>query len=545
MATPGSPAGWTRNLRSCAIANVSASNAAATGTTPQSGGGSPSAPPMPGIGMSMGMSMGMGAPRQAREEGDLLEALRSPDHTISSVFASLSGEEAKPLPPRFINLKKQIIGDEANQRALVDSWVRLCERLGQAAVEIERKKQDCIPQVTYEELTSPNPSASTISALKRAGSFVVRGVVEEDIAKGWLRDCQKYIGDNPQVRGFPKDDKQVFELYWSKTQLAARSHPRSLAVQRSLLNLFTHPPDFPISLSTPLTYADRLRIRHPGDAQFALGPHMDGGSIERWEDPMYRAVYQDILKGKWEGFDAYTIGERGVAKQNLYDGPGSCGVFRAFQGWTSMSETGPGEGTLRVYPLIRELTAYTILRPLFREKQSRASVTHEQYLDPSNWVLDPTTSAFPGSPLARSQEFNDITHPHLVLDRSMVSMPVVKPGDQAWWHCDTIHSVESVHNGSGPSAVLYIPAVPLTPSNLEYIKDQRTTFFEGRPGPDFPGGAGEADFVGKGVEEDILSKEGRQAMGLEPFEISDDLSSGERSIRQKANEILGFPSASK
>lgn len=43
-----------------------------------------------------------------------------------------------------------------------------------------------------------------------------------------------------------------------------------------------------------------------------------------------------------------------------------CGVFRAFQGWTSMSDTGPNEGTLRVYPLIKELTAYTMMRPLFR-----------------------------------------------------------------------------------------------------------------------------------------------------------------------------------
>ncbi|KAK9246399.1 hypothetical protein V1506DRAFT_535444 [Lipomyces tetrasporus] len=41
-----------------------------------------------------------------------------------------------------------------------------------------------------------------------------------------------------------------------------------------------------VQLSTrhPLIYADRLRIRLPGDAQFTLGPHIDGGSIERWED---------------------------------------------------------------------------------------------------------------------------------------------------------------------------------------------------------------------------------------------------------------------
>lgn len=58
-----------------------------------------------------------------------------------------------------------------------------------------------------------------------------------------------------------------------------------------------------------MTYADRLRVRHPGDAKFALGPHMDGGSVERWEDPTYRSVYADILKGNWESYDAYQMGE--------------------------------------------------------------------------------------------------------------------------------------------------------------------------------------------------------------------------------------------
>jgi len=34
-----------------------------------------------------------------------------------------------------------------------------------------------------------------------------------------------------------------------------------------------------------MSYYDRLRIRKPGDSKFALGPHIDGGSLERWEDP--------------------------------------------------------------------------------------------------------------------------------------------------------------------------------------------------------------------------------------------------------------------
>jgi len=72
--------------------------------------------------------------------------------------------------------------------------------------------------------------------------------------------------------------------------------------------MFSAPSNLPVSLVTPLTYADRLRIRHPGDAKFALGPHMDGGSVERWEDENYRKVYKEILTGNWEDFDAWNMG---------------------------------------------------------------------------------------------------------------------------------------------------------------------------------------------------------------------------------------------
>ncbi|WVW80099.1 hypothetical protein I302_102072 [Kwoniella bestiolae CBS 10118] len=484
----------------------------------------------PSRGPSMSM-MGMMGSKKEREEGD-----------ISSVFASLAGEAAKPLPARFGELKQKIVGDEANQRSLVESWSRLTSRLREVAEEVDRKKQDCIPQITYDDLVS-SPTSAVIDSIKTSGSLIVKNVIPRETAERWLEDVKQYIQGNPEVKGFPKDDKQVFELYWSKTQLLARSHPRSFSVQKSLLRLFSSEgSDNDVSLNVPLSYADRLRIRHPGDSQFALGPHSDGGSVERWEDETYRNVYKEILRGKWERFDPWRIGDRVKANQNIYDGPGSCGVFRAFQGWTSLSSTGPNEGTLRVYPFIKELSAYVLLRPLFREKQSRSSLTNDQYLSPSNWELDLnlTSTAFPGSPLARCQEYNDVTHPHLELGRSMVSMPRVEPGDQAWWHCDTIHAVEPTHKGLGPSAVLYIPTVPLTLQNIQYIKDQRENFTSGRPAPDFPGGVGESGFVGRGLEGDVVGKEGRQAMGLEPFDLGGSLSEGERELRRQANEILGF-----
>lgn len=82
-----------------------------------------------------------------------------------------------------------------------------------------------------------------------------------------------------------------------------------LKTQAALLSIFTASnANGSVSITAPLLYSDRLRIRRPGDAKFALGPHMDGGSIERWEDPDYRKVFEKILQGHWEEFDAFQIG---------------------------------------------------------------------------------------------------------------------------------------------------------------------------------------------------------------------------------------------
>ena len=75
-----------------------------------------------------------------------------------------------------------------------------------------------------------------------------------------------------------------------------------------------------VDLSTPLTYADRFRIRKPGPVLWnAHHPHIDGGSIERWEDPGFReGCYGPILKGSWREHDAYDMRARLEAKTNTY-----------------------------------------------------------------------------------------------------------------------------------------------------------------------------------------------------------------------------------
>lgn len=80
---------------------------------------------------------------------------------------------------------------------------------------------------------------------------------------------------------------------------------------------------------------------------------------------------------------------------------------------------------------------------------------------------------------------------------------------------DLIHAVEQAHTGPDSSCVMYIPAVPHTAQNAEYVARQRESFLKGEAPPDFPTHKGEAAFVGCGTEADIQGMIGRRAMGFE------------------------------
>lgn len=198
-------------------------------------------------------------------------------------------------------------------------------------------------------------------------------------------------------------------------------------------------PTSKISLENPLSYADRLRIRQPGDASFALGPHIDGGGVERWEKAGYGAArtYDDIFAGKIASYDPWDASRRVDVQMNLYDGLSACSMFRTWQGWLSMSHSGPGEGTLLVNPLLKLSTAYLMLRPFFKPRSSNRGPT---FLKQHNWEFVGTeamTSELQGATPGRGQELNDDFHPHLELETSMVHLPKIKPGDYVAWHCDS------------------------------------------------------------------------------------------------------------
>lgn len=461
--------------------------------------------------------------------------------SIADVFASLS-DTAEPFPARFAELKKQLWKDE-----LVESWRQVLRDLKEEVEVIAQKQQDAIPQVSFREMEK-GLSANQIAAVKKAGSVIVRGGVPKAEALAWKQSIIDYTSANkPLVKGFPPDNIQFFELYNSPAQIQARTHPALIKTQTFLLSLWhTSNPSSPVSLTTPISYFDRLRIRYPDPKDDwgtrGLGPHIDGGSIERWEDPGFRSCFGRILEGgdRWRLHDAFDATPRLSANQDLYEAPNQCTVFRAWQGWTSISTTGPGEGTLRVLPMLSLSTAYNLLRPFFKPTRFIASSDGKNVpsLEADDWVPDLESPEFPGSRLGKTQEMNVGTHPHLQLARTMVSVPTVEPGDQVYWHCDGVHAVESRHAGKGDSSVMYIPAVPLTLYNTQYLDKQREAFLLGFPPSDFPGGEGESRFKGRAIPEDVRNVEGCRILGFAPFDVPQDATEGARMVIEEANSIL-------
>lgn len=283
------------------------------------------------------------------------------------------------------------------------------------------------------------------------------------------------------------------------------------------------------------------------DTKSLYSPHIDGGSVERWEESGYGLghVYDSIFHGDWESYDPFESSCRLPVASDLYEGAGACTMFRMYQGWLSMSDTAPREGTLLVNPLFRLATAYYLLRPFFAAKKGLIGGKVEEYLAPENWALNPTqSSALHGAHPGHCQELSAAFHPHLDLEKSMTHIPRVRPGDYVAWHCDTAHSVDSVHTGSSDSSVLYIPACPLTEGNATYLAKQRDAFVAGVPAPDFPGGEGEKGFVGRmgpGECVEWMAEDGRRAFGLEGWKSEGEvLEPAERVCLDRANKVLGF-----
>jgi hypothetical protein len=364
---------------------------------------------------------------------------------------------------------------------------------------------------------------------------IFRNVISTEQALAWKSELKQYAHRHRAVRGHPVWDPTFWLLYWTRPQVQARSHASVLAAMHASSKLW-HVSDstLPVDLASQVVYADRFRIRKPGDTEFTLKPHLDSSAIERWEDPTYRSNYAPIFAGDWEAYDPWRIDARLYAKTDLYHKQASCSAFRAMQGWLSLSDCGPGEGTLRLLPSVKLSTAYIMLRPFFVDGES----------------FDASQPTFPGATSGLGQFFPTRKwHPHLQLEKTIVSVPRVKPGDYVFWHADLVHEVEGRHDGLEDSSVslpiefraplligrldlqvIYNANTPLCPYNIQNMMTMRKAFRDVVPPPDFYLDCGgpyelEKQHDDHGArEENILTLEG--------------LTEGQRAVRIMANEAM-------
>lgn len=453
---------------------------------------------------------------------DLTKAKKKPEGDISSVFKSLKNSGSENLPEFYSSVKKNLV---ENPTELTKSWIRLKGKLSEEIKKIKDAGASSISSIDFSQLKGLD--TAQLGEIFKRGCFVVRNVLPDQEAKALKKDILKYVADNPHTKAFPSDKKVVYELYWSKAQVRARSNPNLMATLSFANKLWHAQEDSEICLDQNILYADRLRIREGGDKLFALGAHADGGSLERWEDSEYSKCYGKIFEGKWEEFDAFDATHRGEANPDLHESSGTCSIFRSFQGWLALSEIAPNEGSLLLAPLVREVTAYYMLRPFFDESD--------------NIKLD---SSMPGAYPGKGLEFSKNSHPEMDLDALMVHIPKMNPGDMVFWHCDLVHAVDSIHMGRHDSSVLYIPSAPLCKRNLEYAWAQRESFLKGLVGPDFPGfpeGIGETEHFGRAGVEDVYKEGGEDALKeftLDKFKEDNKYSRGAFKAVQKANKTL-------
>ena len=361
--------------------------------------------------------------------------------------------------------------------------------------------ESVIPELSYADIAATSVSDETIALIKARGACVVRGVFSREQATQWDQDIAKYVETNDLDKRLLNraEDKyfgdlasskpQIYGIYWSRPQIAARQAPELTATRVFLNRLWKaesegrkhfDPEHVPV-------YADRLRRRPPGSESLGLSAHCDGGSVERWLEENFRKVYRHVFSGEWKQYDPFDAAYRPDVREIA--SPAVCSMFRTFQGWTALTPQGPGDGTLQLVPIANAM-AYVLLRALQDDVPD-----------------DDLCGAMPGRALSIKPEW------HGPLYEALSSIPQMQAGDTVFWHSDVIHAVEDAHRGKGYSNVMYISSVPACAKNNAYLARQLPCFIEGKSPPDFPADNFEVDFAGRATEAD-LTPVGKAQIGL-------------------------------
>lgn len=455
--------------------------------------------------------------------------------------SKLSNDETpSDLDSRFTDIKQRLIKSE-NVKQVTASWKRLLVEIDKEFTEIAKIGPSYVPKCNFTDIKDNKLPQQVSELFKQRGCLMIENVTDVDQIDIWFNKLVEFCKTHPETAGYTfPNPTSWYNVFWSKPQTEARFHPNIKAIFKAMSKEFyvEDKENCLIDLDTQLVYGDRIRIREPGKAA-ALPLHLDSSSIERWEDIMYSEVYKSIFEGDWENWDAFKLDERTYSKENLYkdeDDTGGkstiCSSFRTLQGWLALSNNKSGEGTLRVLPSLKLSMAYIMLRPFFWKDPESGNI--------DDYEIDMITPKFPGTVPGTGQLFLDKFYPHL--HQGIISIPDVKKGSFVFWHCDLPHEVDREHNGNGHSSVLYYGQTPLSITNIQTLLDTRDAFLKNISPADYRSQLNEEEkqkeFQGANIDDLKNDIDSKRSMGLEEFEIPENMSGGQAKIRSIANQAL-------
>lgn len=371
-----------------------------------------------------------------------------------------------------------------------------------AARNEEAQSGSAWPQLSWQAIAAGEISEAQKAHIRRRGCVVVKGNFSRECALGWDASMMRYLDDNDFMTGYrgPGDDffgnlaasrPEIYPIYWSQAQMAARQSEAMAATQRFLNHLWRFDSQgkrwFDPDVS--IIYPDRIRRRLPGTTSKGLGAHTDSGALERWLLPAYQKVFRHIFNNRFAQYDPWDAAYRTEVNEYQSGTTTKCSVFRTFQGWTALSDMQPGQGLLHVVP-VPQAMALLLLRPLLSD------VPEEELC-----------GVEPGKVLPVSERW----HPELIA--GLCSIPALEAGDSVWWHCDVIHSVAPVEDQQGWGNVMYIPAAPMCDKNRAYAHQVAQALTEGVSPGDFPREDYEVNWQDRFTPQHLNAR-GRQALGL-------------------------------
>ncbi len=408
------------------------------------------------------------------------------------------------IPAAVVEVKRALRARiEAAGRSVADVVAELEEFLRAEVADIVATKargEEVWPVIDYADIEAGTVTGAQLAQIRRRGCAVVRGHFPRAEAEAWDRAAVDYVDSNHFFDDYtgPADDffgtlamskPEIYPVYWSRSQMEARQHPRMATVQSFLNARWTHESEGRVWFDPDVDtlYPDRIRRRPPGADSGGLGSHLDPGTLDLWMAEGYQRHFRHLFDGDVAAYDPWDAAYRTEASQ--YPGSTMCSAFRTFQGWTALSEMANDQGVLHTVPIPKAM-AYLMLRPL---------------LD------DVAEDDMCGVQVNRTFPVDERYHG--VLLEGLSAIPSVQPGDSVWWHCDMVHAVAPVTDQWGWGNVMYIPAAPWCAKNELYAASVREAFLTGRSPADFPEEHYEVSWPDRFPAEE-LNAIGRRGLGL-------------------------------